>query len=123
MSIKNPTILLSAFMLLCTVTTAQNSTSPIKSTPTTKSTTNAAVSTKSGDFYVSMTDYAEFQKLQANLAQSVTAQGSEKKCHIEYRNCWIDKEWRCPSPMYPGSTVHCEEVPVRRCGKPETVCN
>jgi hypothetical protein len=124
---KKLTILLSALTLLCYMTTAQDSTTPTKTAPSSNTGTKPAksmtTSAKSGDFYVSDKAYAEFQKLQASLAQSVSTQGTEKKCHIEYTKCWTDREWWCPSPMYPGSTVHCEERPVRRCDKPETVCN
>ncbi len=120
---KKVAIILSALALLCYVATAQNTNTPTNSqtTPSTKTAKKSADSTKTGDFYVSKKDHADFEKLQADLAKSVSAQGTEKKCRIEYRNCWIDYEWRCkPNP---GGTVHCEQVPVRRCGKPERVCD
>ena len=46
---------------------------------------------------------------------------NKSKCHIEYRNCYIDYEYRC-TPIS-GGTVNCVQVPVRRCGKPERVCD
>jgi hypothetical protein len=110
-------------LFLCYVAMAQHPDTPAKSktAPSTEAAKNTADKAKAGDFYVSKKDYAEFQKLQADLANSVSTQSSGKKCHVEYRNCWTDHETRC-SPN-PGGTVHCETVPVRRCGKPELVCD
>ena len=78
----------------------------------------ATQETNSEEFQLSKKQYEELQKLQSSFsAKSV----GEKRCHIEYKNCWIDYEYRCrPNP---GGTIHCEIVPVRRCGKPETVCD
>jgi hypothetical protein len=122
---KKLTITLSALTLLCCIATSQTPTTPTKPASTAKPAKNVADDAKGGDFYVSNKDHAEFQTLQMSLTESISAQSAAKRCHVEYRNCWTDKEWRCPGAMamYPGSTMHCEEVPVRRCGKPETVCN
>jgi hypothetical protein len=120
---KKLAIFISVLTLFCCVVASQDTT-PTKTNPApkTKSATTSTDGSKNEDFYVSAKDYAEFLKLQSDLAQSVSAQGTgQKKCHIEYRNCWTDHETRChPNP---GGTVHCEQVPVRRCGKPETVCD
>jgi hypothetical protein len=120
---KKLTITLSALALLCSMATSQTTTTPTKAASPAKPAKNMTDDAKGGDFYVSNKDHAEFQKLQVSLTDSVSAQSADKKCHIEYKNCWTDREWRCPGATYPGSTMHCEEVPVRRCGKPETVCD
>lgn len=76
--------------------------------------------TKTQAFYLTGKQYEELQGLQ----KSFSAKGAQaKKCHIEYRNCWIDYEYRCYPSGGAGGGVHCEQVPVRRCGKPETVCD
>jgi len=74
----------------------------------------------SSTFQLTKKQYNEFQKLQSSL--SIQAEG--KKCHLEYRNCWIDYEYKCHlDPNSPGGGTHCEQVPVRRCGKPEMICD
>lgn len=67
---------------------------------------------------LSKKQYTQFKRLEAQ-AQAKIAAG--KNCHIEYRNCWTDYEKRC-SPN-PGGTIHCDDVPVRRCGKPDMICD
>lgn len=72
---------------------------------------------KRGEISLTKEQYEELQKLQKALSAKTA---TEKKCHIEYRNCWVDIEYKCwPQP---DGYVECIEVPVRRCGKPEMIC-
>ena len=73
------------------------------------------------DIILTKKQYLQFQRLQKALPMTATSQG--KNCHIEYRNCWTDYEYRCHPSGAPGGGVTCEQVPVRRCGPPVTVCD
>lgn len=77
----------------------------------------AAQQAKEPDIYLTKPQWEEQQKILSEKA------AAGQHCHIEYRNCWVDIEYRCHPPDVSGGTVVCEQTPVRRCGPPDTVCN
>ena len=70
-------------------------------------------------FFITQQSWQEHQALLAKSAKNEIQ--IKQQCHIEYRNCWVDYEYRC-TPIS-GGTINCVQVPVRRCGRPEMICD
>lgn len=77
-----------------------------------------------GTFVLSNEQYIEHQKM---LGELQSKSGSDKKCHLEYLDCWMVTVWDC-TPAGPvtisGTTIGgCTPHQEQRCGKPTLVCN
>lgn len=66
---------------------------------------------------------AETILLAAAQQNQQKSQPKERRCHLEYRNCWYDSEVQCvPAGEAQDKGANCQTVQVRRCGPAEMIC-